>query len=218
MLLRRVVPSARLIVAPHEPDPGHLAGVATRAAALGLPRPVRLSRLTDGADAAVILVDRVGVLADLYAAADVAFVGGGFHRAGLHSVLEPAVFGAPVTFGPQWANSRDAGLLLVVREDGGPVLGAHIGALPVQGGGIMKGEEDAQEIGVGQDRRVEPHLHHLRVAGGAAAHLLVGRVRPPPTRIPGHHGLHAAQAAQAGRAVRCPLGARPATSRPCSKR
>jgi 3-deoxy-D-manno-octulosonic-acid transferase len=111
-MLRNVVPAARLIVAPHEPDPDHLAWVATRVAALGLPRPVRLSRLADGGDPAVILVDRVGVLADLYAAADVAFVGGGFHRAGLHSVLEPAVFGAPVTFGPHWTNSRDAGLLL----------------------------------------------------------------------------------------------------------
>lgn len=111
-LLRTAVPAARLIVAPHEPDPDHLAGVTARVAALGLPRPVRLSRLTGGADAAVILVDRVGVLADLYAVADVAFVGGGFHRAGLHSVLEPAVFGAPVTFGPHWTDSRDARLLL----------------------------------------------------------------------------------------------------------
>ena len=64
------------------------------------------------ADADVVLVDRVGVLGDLYALADVAFVGGGFHAAGLHSVLEPAAFGAPVLFGPRHANSRDAGLLL----------------------------------------------------------------------------------------------------------
>ena len=124
-LLRSAVPAVRLIVAPHEPDPEHLAGVSARVAALGLPRPVRLSRLTSGADAAVILVDRVGVLADLYGAADVAFVGGGFHHAGLHSVLEPAVFGAPVTFGPQWTNSRDAGLLL----DRGAAV-----ALPGRGG------------------------------------------------------------------------------------
>jgi 3-deoxy-D-manno-octulosonic-acid transferase len=111
-LLAREAPAARLVIAPHEPNPDHLAGVAGRAAAAGLPRPVRLSQLTPGVAASVIVVDRVGVLADLYAAADVAFVGGGFHRAGLHSVLEPAVFGVPVTFGPQWAGSRDAGLLL----------------------------------------------------------------------------------------------------------
>jgi 3-deoxy-D-manno-octulosonic-acid transferase len=59
-----------------------------------------------------VIVDRVGVLGDLYALADAAYVGGGFHGAGLHSVLEPAAFGAPVVFGPRFANSRDAGLLL----------------------------------------------------------------------------------------------------------
>ena len=32
----------------------------------------------------------------LYALATAAYVGGGFHAAGLHSVLEPAAFGAPV--------------------------------------------------------------------------------------------------------------------------
>jgi len=57
-------------------------------------------------------VDRVGVLGDLYALADVAYVGGGFHAAGLHSVLEPAAFGAPVLFGPRHHASRDAKLLL----------------------------------------------------------------------------------------------------------
>jgi 3-deoxy-D-manno-octulosonic-acid transferase len=41
-----------------------------------------------------------------------AYVGGGFGRAGLHSVLEPAAWGVPVAFGPNWRNSRDAGLLL----------------------------------------------------------------------------------------------------------
>jgi 3-deoxy-D-manno-octulosonic-acid transferase len=64
------------------------------------------------AAADVVLVDRFGVLGDLYALADVAFVGGGFHAAGLHSVLEPAAFGAPVTFGPQHQRSRDANTLL----------------------------------------------------------------------------------------------------------
>ncbi len=59
-----------------------------------------------------MIVDRVGVLGELYALAAAALVGGGFHAAGLHSVLEPAAFGAPVAFGPQFAMSRDAGLLI----------------------------------------------------------------------------------------------------------
>jgi 3-deoxy-D-manno-octulosonic-acid transferase len=108
--LRDAVPDARLVIAPHEPTPAHLAPIERWAAEQRL-HLVRLSAPGAG-DADVVLVDRVGVLGDLYALADVAFVGGGFHAAGLHSVLEPAVFGAPVLFGPRHANSRDAGLLL----------------------------------------------------------------------------------------------------------
>jgi 3-deoxy-D-manno-octulosonic-acid transferase len=63
-------------------------------------------------NADVVVIDRVGVLGDLYAHANVAFVGGGFHRAGLHSAIEPAAFGAPVLFGPGHGMSREAGLLL----------------------------------------------------------------------------------------------------------
>jgi len=112
------LPTARLLLAPHEPNPDHLAGIAERLKHLKLPRPVRLSQLEHAKPGPVIVVDRVGILADLYSLGDAAFVGGGFHRAGLHSVLEPAVFGVPVAFGPHWRMSRDAALLL---EQGGAV-------------------------------------------------------------------------------------------------
>ena len=77
----------------------------------------RVARLSsdDAANADVVLVDRTGVLGDLYALGDVAYVGGGFHGAGLHSVLEPAAFGSPVLFGPQHENSRDASILIRAR-------------------------------------------------------------------------------------------------------
>jgi 3-deoxy-D-manno-octulosonic-acid transferase len=118
------VPGARLILAPHEPNPDHLAGIGQLAARLGLPRPVRLSQVEHQPGSPLIVVDRVGILADLYGLAAVAFVGGGYHRAGLHSVLEPAVFGVPVVVGPHWHMSRDAALLI---ERGGAV------ALPADG-------------------------------------------------------------------------------------
>ena len=112
------VPTARLLLAPHEPNPDHLAGIAERIRHLKLPRPVRLSQVEHAKPGPVIVVDRVGILADLYALGDTAFVGGAFHRAGLHSVLEPAVFGVPIIFGPHWRMSRDAALLL---DKGGAV-------------------------------------------------------------------------------------------------
>jgi 3-deoxy-D-manno-octulosonic-acid transferase len=100
----------RLIIAPHEPTREHLDPIAEWAAAEHL----TVCRLSEpGAHSAdVILVDTVGQLGELYALADVAFVGGGFHAAGLHSVLEPAAFGVPTTFGPMYHGSRDARLLI----------------------------------------------------------------------------------------------------------
>lgn len=103
-------PRARLIIAAHEPTPAHLAPIESWARGAGL-RSARLGALDVGT-ADVVIVDRVGVLGDLYALADVAFVGGAFHAAGLHSVLEPAAFGAPVLFGPRFAGTRDARLLM----------------------------------------------------------------------------------------------------------
>ena len=111
--IRDVHPEMRLIIAPHEPTPIHLAPIDRWCDASQL-RCARLAA-ADVGDADVIVVDRVGVLGDLYALADLAFVGGGFHAAGLHSVLEPAAFGIPVVFGPRHANSRDADLLLRAR-------------------------------------------------------------------------------------------------------
>jgi 3-deoxy-D-manno-octulosonic-acid transferase len=116
--VRAALPAARLIIAPHEPTESHLAPIE----AWGAAHAIGVARLgTPGAaSAGVVLVDRVGVLGDLYALASAAFVGGGFHSAGLHSVLEPAAFGAPVAFGPRIANSRDASLL--VEGGGGAVV------------------------------------------------------------------------------------------------
>jgi 3-deoxy-D-manno-octulosonic-acid transferase len=105
----------RLIVAPHEPTAAHLTQLATAARQAGLPTPVSLSQLEHRpaeVAAPLIVIDRVGVLADVYALGQVAYVGGGYHRAGLHSTLEPAVFGIPVCVGPRWQMSRDAEALL----------------------------------------------------------------------------------------------------------
>ena len=103
-------PHVRLLIAPHEPTPSHLQSIEGWAADNGL----TLCRVeaAHAGRADVILVDRLGILGDLYSLGRAAFVGGGFGTAGLHSVLEPAAFGVPVLFGPHHANSRDAELLI----------------------------------------------------------------------------------------------------------
>jgi 3-deoxy-D-manno-octulosonic-acid transferase len=111
--VRRALPTARLMIAPHEPNESYLTPIEAWAAKHGVTLR-RLGQLNDNVTPDVMLVDRVGVLGELYALATCAYVGGGFHSAGLHSVLEPAAFGAPVIVGPRHANSADALRLLSV--------------------------------------------------------------------------------------------------------
>jgi 3-deoxy-D-manno-octulosonic-acid transferase len=109
---------ARLIIAPHEPTVDHVGRILEWAKRAKLPSARLDEPNAGGAD--VLVIDRLGVLGELYALADVAFVGGGFHGAGLHSVLEPAAFGTPVLFGPRGENSRDATLL--AQRGGGALV------------------------------------------------------------------------------------------------
>jgi 3-deoxy-D-manno-octulosonic-acid transferase len=48
----------------------------------------------------VLIVDQIGLLSHLYQYADIAYIGGGFTKDGIHNVLEAAVFGKPVIWGP----------------------------------------------------------------------------------------------------------------------
>jgi 3-deoxy-D-manno-octulosonic-acid transferase len=110
LLAKAVQPELRLVIAPHELSGKHLDAIESWA------RKNNLSSARLGGDlvsrADIIVVDRYGVLGDLYALADIAYVGGGFRGAGLHSLLEPAAFGAPVVIGPRHPDNRDARLLM----------------------------------------------------------------------------------------------------------
>jgi 3-deoxy-D-manno-octulosonic-acid transferase len=110
----------RAVLVPHEPTNDHLVRLEAHLEMDELPH-VRLSQIENGEaqPAAVVVVDKVGVLGELYALADIAYVGGGFAKRGLHSILEPAALGAPVLFGPNHANAREAGELI---EHGGAVV------------------------------------------------------------------------------------------------
>jgi len=117
--VRRRVPSLRVIVAPHEPTAAHVAELSGwlardgwRVATLA---EVEARRSAEGIDA--VVVERVGVLAQLYTVADAAYVGGGFGRRGLHSVLEPAAARVPVVFGP-WHEASAAARALVLSGGG----------------------------------------------------------------------------------------------------
>jgi 3-deoxy-D-manno-octulosonic-acid transferase len=174
-------PSARLILVPHEPTEGHLAEAERTAARLGLPAALRLSRAQGPAP--LLLVDRVGVLARLYGAGTMAYVGGGFGRAGLHSVLEPAAWGVPVAFGPGWRESRDAAALL--EAGAGRSLGSDRGGAVEELVGVWGGwiERDGERRTAGDAGRAL--VERGRGASARSAELLAGFISSPrPRRSP----------------------------------
>lgn len=54
----------------------------------------------DGREPNVLIIDNIGMLSRLYRYATITYVGGGFGNDGVHNVLEAAVYGKPVVFGP----------------------------------------------------------------------------------------------------------------------
>ncbi len=104
-------PDSGLCAVPHEPTESNLRALERRLKAhrLSYGRLSALGSHWRGAD--VVVVDSVGLLAGLYRFGGIAFVGGSF-KARVHNVMEPAVFGKPVLFGPKIDNSPEAGALL----------------------------------------------------------------------------------------------------------
>jgi 3-deoxy-D-manno-octulosonic-acid transferase len=122
--VRRGLRELRLVLAPRHPERLDEAETLTRERGL---RVVRRSRVASGQTAEVILLDTVGELASLYGVADVIFVGGSLVPAGGHNVIEPALHGKPVIFGPYMTNFREAARLLL--EAGGGVQVRDVGEL-----------------------------------------------------------------------------------------
>jgi 3-deoxy-D-manno-octulosonic-acid transferase len=102
-----------LILAPRHPD--RFRQVADLLTSRGLHFARRNEHAAPGAAAQVLLVDTVGELGALYAAADVAFVGGSLVPIGGHNLLEPAALGIAVLTGPYYSNGKDIARLLLGR-------------------------------------------------------------------------------------------------------
>lgn len=65
----------------------------------------------DFTNSKVLIVDAIGFLSKIYASADLAYVGGGFNKSGVHNTLEPAVFGSPVIIGPNYQKFNEVKML-----------------------------------------------------------------------------------------------------------
>jgi 3-deoxy-D-manno-octulosonic-acid transferase len=101
--VRTVLPSALLIVAPRQPERfGEVEGLSRNAGFA----TVRRSELPIDAEprADVVVLDSIGELSQVYQLATAVFVGGSLINQGGHNILEPAIFGKPIVFGPHMQN------------------------------------------------------------------------------------------------------------------
>jgi 3-deoxy-D-manno-octulosonic-acid transferase len=111
-------PNMRLLLAPRHPPRADEVERLVRDRGLSV---VRRSMVPERPDPqAVIVLDTVGELADLYALADVVFVGGSLVPVGGHNMLEPAQRRKPVLFGPHTSNFKESAELL--RSAGAAVI------------------------------------------------------------------------------------------------
>lgn len=98
-------PNCKLIIAPHEIDENHLVEIVSK-----LKRThVRYTKATEEnvEKADCLIIDCFGLLSSIYRYGEVAYVGGGF-GVGIHNILEAAVYGVPVLFGPKFHKFMEA--------------------------------------------------------------------------------------------------------------
>lgn len=96
----------KLIIAPHNIDAKQIKNFVEK-----LKKKVAVythSTEEERAQAQILVVDTIGILTKIYAHAEISYVGGGFTKTGVHNTLEPAVYGVPVIFGPNYSNYFEA--------------------------------------------------------------------------------------------------------------
>jgi 3-deoxy-D-manno-octulosonic-acid transferase len=105
--LQRIYKKILVVICPHEPTQQQLNKLIQQI----IPnRFILYSNMKNYTNESIIIIDKIGLLANLYSFGKVAFVGGSF-RQNVHNVLEPAVYQIPVLMGPINLNSNEAQLL-----------------------------------------------------------------------------------------------------------
>jgi 3-deoxy-D-manno-octulosonic-acid transferase len=103
--IKQKIPELLLVIAPRHPE--RFADVKKLGEQLQLAVVMRTSGNVVNTETDVYLADTMGELKMLYAASDVAFVGGSMVPTGGHNILEASAVGIPVMFGPYMANFKE---------------------------------------------------------------------------------------------------------------
>jgi 3-deoxy-D-manno-octulosonic-acid transferase len=97
--------SEKIIIAPHQVDPDHINKIMEPWAEDAILYSEFNER--DAIGKRAIIVDSMGMLSNIYKYANMAIIGGGFGK-GIHNTLEPAAFGIPILFGPNYSKFKEA--------------------------------------------------------------------------------------------------------------
>ena len=97
----------KMIIAPHVIDESHLQQIEQKLSGLKVVRYTQAKTDISIERADVLIIDCFGLLSSIYRYGTVAYVGGGF-GVGIHNVLEAAVWGIPVLFGPNNERFQEA--------------------------------------------------------------------------------------------------------------
>ena len=165
--LRAEHPGLLLALAPRHPPRFERVAQLCQAEGFSL---ARRSLGQSAANAEVFLLDTLGELRLFYAAADIAFVGGSLVPVGGHNVLEPALAGVPVVFGPHMFNFEEAGRRLL--EAGGAAQVKDAEALGLRVGEWLQDVEVRRRIGGNGRRFVEAGRGALGRVEAALAGLI----------------------------------------------
>lgn len=103
-------PDVKIIIAPH--DLKRVENLKQIFPTAILYSELKNSQTLQRSNSPTLIIDSIGLLSKLYFYADVAVVGGGFHDAGLHNILEAATFSAPVIFGNHYKKNPEADQLI----------------------------------------------------------------------------------------------------------
>lgn len=139
----------KLVVVPHEINEEHLHQIFQFFDG----RYVRFSQATSNSlrHTKCLLIDNLGMLSQLYRYATVTYVGGGF-GVGIHNLIEAAVYGKPVVFGPNYKSFREAHRL--IGEGGGFTISNYIELC-----GVLESQlTDSTSAGIAAGRYVQSEL------------------------------------------------------------
>ncbi|MBN2072214.1 MAG: hypothetical protein JW814_12230 [Candidatus Krumholzibacteriota bacterium] len=160
----------RLIIAPHETDETRLKEVEETLERQAVSHQ-RLSGSIPDAEplARAIIVDGLGFLAELYGAGVIAYVGGSW-TTGVHNILEPAVWGLPVFFGPRIGNAWEAGRLI---ELGAAFIVTDTDDLSSRIASMLREPDRMEEAG----KRAETYIRNNTGASSRCSELIRGFIQ-----------------------------------------